>query len=130
MPINGKDFPIPALSGLNTLEAYRNLNTGKAKLAQNTVAGPGVAKDAKSSSKADSPGEAEKAATDFEALLLHQMLQAMWSTVPSEGMLGGSREEDLYRDMLNDALSKQIAEGQSIGIKEVVLRDLNKAEKK
>jgi peptidoglycan hydrolase FlgJ len=72
--------------------------------------------------------KAEEAAQDFEALLLQQMFQAMWRSVPTDGMLSGSREEELYRDMLNEELAKQLSEGQSIGIKEVILNDLKRRE--
>lgn len=70
--------------------------------------------------------ELEKAATDFEALLLGQMLKSMWQSVESSGLLSGSREESMYRDMMNDEMAKSISEGQGIGIKEVIIRDLKK----
>lgn len=73
--------------------------------------------------------DVDKAATDFEAMLLGQMLKSMWSTVQGPGLISGSREEGMYRDMLNEALSKEIADGQGIGIKEVIKRDLLKREK-
>lgn len=72
--------------------------------------------------------KAEEAATQFEALLLKQMLDSMWKTLPKEGLLSGSREESLYRDMLTDTLSKDIAQMQSIGIKDVILRELKERE--
>jgi peptidoglycan hydrolase FlgJ len=74
--------------------------------------------------------ETEKAATDFESLLLHQMLKSMWETIPKESLLGSSHEEELYRDMLNEALAKSFAEHKSIGIKDAVLTDMRKLEKK
>ncbi len=77
----------------------------------------------------DSPKEIQKAAEKFEALLLHQMIRSMWSTVPSEGMLTGSREEGIYRDMLNEALAKSISEGKGIGIKDVIVQDMSKLKK-
>lgn len=74
--------------------------------------------------------EIQKAATDFEGLLLNQMLQSMWNTVPQNGMLTGSREESLYRDMLNEQLAQSMANNQSLGIKEIIARDMRKSEKK
>jgi len=68
----------------------------------------------------------EKAATDFEALLLQQMVQSMWRSVPSEGMLSGSNEEAMYRDMLSEQVSKEMAENQSLGIKKAVLGEMGK----
>ena len=66
----------------------------------------------------------EEAATQFEALMLNQMIKSMWTSVSSEDSLFGSREEELYRDMLNQALADSIASSQSIGIKDIVVREL------
>lgn len=71
----------------------------------------------------------EEAAKQFEAMLLKQMIDSMWSTVPKNGVLSSSNEEGMYRDMLNEALASSISEGRGIGIKEVILRDMNKLSK-
>ena len=81
-------------------------------------------------SKGHSDAEIEKAAAQFEALLLHQMMNEMWKSVPNEGLLSGSREEALYRDMLNQAVADSISTGKSIGIKNVVMKELKNTEKK
>jgi len=70
------------------------------------------------------------AAEQFEAMLLKEMLKSMWSTVPQEGMLSGSYEEGMYRDMLNEALAQSISEGQGMGIKDVILKDISQLSKK
>lgn len=74
------------------------------------------------------PSKLEKAASDFEALLLHQMLKSMWQTVPEPEMLGTGQESQMYRDLFNEALSESISQGQGIGIKEVIARDLERLE--
>lgn len=74
----------------------------------------------------ESAEDVYKAATDFEALLLQQMFKTMWETVPKGGLITGSREEELYRDMLNEQLAKDIAEKQSIGVRDVIARDINR----
>ena len=71
----------------------------------------------------------EKVARDFEALLLKQMIDSMWSSVPKDGLLSGSNEEEMYRDMLNQALASSISEGRGIGVKEVILKDINRLTK-
>lgn len=67
-----------------------------------------------------------KAATDFEALLLGQMVQSMWQTVPGGGVLSGSKEESMYRDMLTQEIAKTAAAGQGIGIRGVIERELTR----
>ncbi|MCB0340055.1 MAG: rod-binding protein, partial [Bdellovibrionales bacterium] len=42
--------------------------------------------------------------------------------------LFGSREEEMYRDMLNEALAKSVTEGKGIGIKEVIVNDMKKVQ--
>ena len=74
--------------------------------------------------------DVKAAAQQFEALLVQEMLKSMWSTVPKQGMLSGSYEEGMYRDMLNEALAQSIAEGQGLGIKDVILKDINTLSKK
>lgn len=75
--------------------------------------------------KAATPQE-EEAAQMFEGLLLKQMLTSMWKTVPEGGLMSGSREEGMYRDMLNDAYSEDLSSGQGIGIKELILEEFKR----
>lgn len=67
-----------------------------------------------------------KAANGFEALLLQQMMKSMWETVDSTGLLGeNSNEAQIYRDMLNQAVADNTAKGSGIGVKKMLLRELN-----
>lgn len=76
-----------------------------------------------------SPEEVDKAAGGFEALLLHNMLKAMWETVDSAGLFGeDSNQAEIYRDMLNQAIADSVAEGEGIGVKEFVKKELLKME--
>lgn len=72
----------------------------------------------------DRPQDIEQAAADFEALLLHQMFQSMWATVPQQGLISGGREEQYFRDMFTEGLARDISQGPGIGIKEVIMREL------
>jgi peptidoglycan hydrolase FlgJ len=74
--------------------------------------------------------DAKKAAEQFEGILVQEMLKSMWSTVPKNGALTGSYEEGMYRDLFNEALAQSISEGQGIGIKDVILKDINALSKK
>lgn len=77
--------------------------------------------------KITSSEDINKAASGFEALLLHNMLQEMWSTSGSEGILGdNSNEGQIFRDMFHQAISDEIAEGQGIGVKQFLKNELSK----
>jgi Rod binding domain-containing protein len=73
---------------------------------------------------------AEDAAQDFEALLLKQMLSEMWQTIPKEGVLEGGRAEEMYYDMFHESVADSIAENGGIGIKEELLEDMKRQERK
>lgn len=131
MPDNGKDFlgiagiqsPALAQARLQQMQAKVKSAAELQKFSASQQLGPGM--------KAQhSDQEIKKAATQFEALLLHQMVQSMWNTVPSNGLLSGSHEEDLYRDMMSEAISEQMAQSQSIGIRDEVMHEMKHNEKK
>lgn len=72
----------------------------------------------------------DKAARQFEGMLLHEMLKSMWSTVQKSDFIGGSEnQDDMFRDMMNQAVADTIAEGEGIGIREVITKDIRKLEK-
>jgi len=74
--------------------------------------------------------EVDKAAGGFEALLLHQMLESMWSTVDFAGMFNEtSNESQVYRDMMMQAVADTTAEGQGIGVKKFLRAELLKYSK-
>ncbi len=80
-----------------------------------------------SQKKVDSKEDIEKASSGFEALLVQQMLKAMWETVESSNLFGeNSNEGQIYRDMLNQAIADNISEGKGIGVKEFLNRELTK----
>lgn len=72
----------------------------------------------------------QEAARQFEALLIQEMLKSMWAAVPQGEMLSNSNEEKMYRDMLNEATADQVSRGQGIGVKDVILKDINRLDKK
>ena len=73
---------------------------------------------------AKSGKEVADAAKDFEAMLLQQMFQSMWQTVPQGELLGGGKEGEYFRDMFIEGLANDVAQGQGIGIKEVISKEL------
>lgn len=77
-----------------------------------------------SQAKLPASKDPKQAAQQFEALLLQEMLKSMWATVPQGQLLSGSHEEKMYRDMLNEAVADSISKGRGVGIKDVILKDL------
>ena len=58
----------------------------------------------------------DSACTELESLFIHQLFQQMRATVPKSDLLGGGSAEELYTSMLDQELSKELAERGGIGL--------------
>lgn len=119
-------FKIPGFNGASAVNAVVE---AKLKRLQDQYNGPRAARiitseDVKSKVPPKELAEMEKAAAQFEGLMMQQLMKSMWQTVPKDGLLSGSKEEEYYRDMLNENLADDIAKNQSVGIKDVIMREL------
>lgn len=63
-------------------------------------------------------------AEKFESLLLTQMFNAMQSTVERSGLLDGGSTEEMYREMLNQALSDEMARRGGLGLAEQIAKQV------
>lgn len=66
----------------------------------------------------------EKAAQDFEAVFLSEMLQEMFADVGDGDLTGDSYAKDVYRSMLVDEYGKLLAKAGGIGIADHVKKEL------
>ena len=69
---------------------------------------------------------ARDAAEQFEAVFLSQMLAPMFETVPTDGFMGGGHAEQVYRGMMVEEMSKEIAKQGGVGIADSVYREILK----
>ncbi len=65
-----------------------------------------------------------RAAQDFEAIFIHQMLKSMRQSLPGGGPLAPGSGQKMYQDMLDDELAKSMARGGGLGLADVLVRDL------
>lgn len=109
---------LPSLNGSFTTLAANRQQSEQLRLQRESSSHGGAAGE---------PQRIKKAATDFEAMMVQQMLKGMWQGVPGgEGMLTGSREEELFRDMLNEEVARTVAEQQSIGVRDIIEKEMKK----
>lgn len=64
------------------------------------------------------------AAQQFEALLLSQLMATMRQTVP-EGMFGSGTDSHIWRSMMDQALSSQMAQAGGIGLADILVEQLD-----
>ena len=66
----------------------------------------------------------KQACQDFEAVFMGFMLKGMRKTVP-KSELGSGREEEMFTDMMDDEICKSASKSRSIGIADMLYRQLN-----
>jgi Rod binding domain-containing protein len=69
---------------------------------------------------------AKKAAQDFEAVFISQMLGQMFSGISTDGPFGGGEGEGMFRSLMVDEYGKKIASQGGIGLADSVTRALLK----
>ena len=69
-----------------------------------------------------------KAATEFEAQFLSQMLAPMFETIQTDPTFGGGHGEDMFRSLLTNEYGKQITNRGGLGIGDAVYRELLRAQ--
>ena len=62
------------------------------------------------------PKDIDKAAEDFEAVFLSQMLAQMWKGVEADETFGGGEAENTWRGMMIEEYGKQIAKSGGVGL--------------
>lgn len=72
--------------------------------------------------------EIRDASVQLEAIMLKLMYNEMWKTVPKDKLFSNGSGDDnameIYRDMYNEELTKQMAEGGGIGLADFIYRQL------
>jgi len=71
-----------------------------------------------------SPEDQRAAADSFEEFFIAQMLEHMFSGIPTDGPFGGGNGESIFRSMLNTEYAKNISNAGGIGIADAVLREI------
>jgi peptidoglycan hydrolase FlgJ len=78
-----------------------------------------------SSKSADAEG-LRKAAKEFEAVFMSQLLKQMRSTVHKEEMFNGGAGEEIFTEMLDEEFAQKMSAGQGAGIADMIYRQLSR----
>jgi flagellar protein FlgJ len=87
--------------------------------ASDISSGGATASKAKASKAPDDKSVA-KAATEFEAQFVSQMLTQMWQGIETDGYFGGGNGEEMFRGLMINEYGKQIAQSGKLGIADSV----------
>ncbi len=75
--------------------------------------------------KSRQDAQLRKAAQDFEAIFLRQLLKSMRRTVNESSLWGDGREMELYRAMMDDEFAAEMARSGGIGLAEMLVEQLS-----
>jgi peptidoglycan hydrolase FlgJ len=70
------------------------------------------------------PRTLREATQEFESLFVAQMMREMRSTIPESGLLGAGSGQQIFREMLDQELSRRAAYSGNFGIGELLYRQL------
>jgi Rod binding domain-containing protein len=70
--------------------------------------------------------EMRKAAQEFEAVFINELLSHMDQGLSTDGPFSGGQAEGIYRGMFDEAVGKELAKRGGIGIAENVYREMLK----
>jgi flagellar protein FlgJ len=74
----------------------------------------------------DKTSDLYKAAQDFEALFIKQMLDAMRKTLKTQDdMVGSGTGQDMYNDMLYDEYAKKMSSTGQFGIADMIYQQVS-----
>lgn len=74
--------------------------------------------------------EIQKAAQDFEAVLLNMVLKAMWKTIPKSDLFEKNSATEIYEGLMHSSLSEEMASNGGLGIAKVLAAQLSREQKK
>ena len=92
--------------------------------ALNSGKGENLARSMRAAAGAKNETELDKAAQEFEAVFLNQMLQSMFSGIDVDPMFGGGSGEKIWRGMQIDEFSKILSKSGSVGIADALKSEL------
>ncbi|MDH3474921.1 MAG: rod-binding protein [Rhodospirillales bacterium] len=87
---------------------------------------PGTAPGTAEGTEAPRRLQARRAAEDFEAMFLSQMLAPVFADIGKDAMFGGGPGEQVYRSMMVQEYGKAIARAGGLGIADSVEREILK----
>jgi len=69
----------------------------------------------------------KKVSGEFESIFLGYMLKEMRKTVPDDSLFGKSQAKEIFNDMYDDAMAKELSKAGGIGLAAMIYNQLSKA---
>ncbi|MBP7793255.1 MAG: rod-binding protein [Candidatus Goldbacteria bacterium] len=86
------------------------------------------AKKVENKNKTENMKQLEQVTREFESIFLSYMLNQMRKTVPEDPIFGNSIAKDIFYDMYNDAISRELSKAGGIGLASILYNQMAKIE--
>ncbi|MCF6159500.1 MAG: hypothetical protein E3K32_13230 [wastewater metagenome] len=77
----------------------------------------------------ESSYELEKAAKNFEAVLLNMVLQSMWKTIPKSELFEKDSSTQIYEGLMLSSLAEEMVSNGGLGIANILYQKLSSEKK-
>jgi peptidoglycan hydrolase FlgJ len=74
------------------------------------------------------PVAARRAAREFEALFVSQMIAEMFTDIGADPIFGGGHAEEMWRSMLHQEYGREIVQRGGFGLADAVMREVLQAQ--
>lgn len=109
-------------AALEINSALSNLSQGKAQSTQSHIFNA----QSLTAQKLGGSTRNHKAASDFETMVISQLLQPMFEGLKSDGMFGGGQAEEAFRSVYVDAIAHQMNSHGGLGLSTQIRAELIK----
>jgi flagellar protein FlgJ len=86
------------------------------------------AKKVENKNKTEYMKQLERVTREFESIFLSYMLKQMRKTIPEDPIFGNSIAKDIFYDMYNDTISKELSKAGGIGLASILYNQMVKIE--
>ena len=70
-----------------------------------------------------------KACAEFESLFISQLLKEMRATIPKSGFMNGGKGEEIYTQMLDSQIAREIASNSGLGLSSLIRSQIEDVKK-
>lgn len=68
--------------------------------------------------------QTQAALQEFEAVLIGEMVNLMFSTVPADELTGGGHAEEIYRSMMGQEMGREVARKGGLGLTPALMNEV------
>jgi peptidoglycan hydrolase FlgJ len=109
---------------MSTISVGKATDVDAMRIQTQTLETKRTAGNLRGASRQVSPEKIDQVAQEFEAQFISQMLENMFSTVETGGVLGAGEGEEVYRSMMIDEYGKLMSRSGGIGVADHVKREM------